>query len=50
MCPAFIWLEKGIPFAISLKGLATDEYHIFVESQGVVHRLKHEIRVLEQEV
>ena len=42
--------QRKYPFAISLKGLATDEYHIFVESQGVVHRLKHEIRVLEQEV
>lgn len=40
---------RKFPFAISLKELAPDEYHIFVESQNVVHRLKHEIRIVEKE-
>ena len=33
-------------FAISMAGLATDEYNIFVESRGVIHRLKNRIRVV----
>ena len=28
---------------------ASDEYHVFVESQDVVHQLKHEIRVTDKE-
>lgn len=42
--------RRKFPFAISLKELAPDEYHIFVESQNVVHRLKHEIRIVEKEL
>lgn len=42
--------QRKYPFAISLQGLAADEYHIFVESQDVVHRLKHEIRVIDKEL
>ncbi|MCD7824447.1 MAG: aryl-sulfate sulfotransferase [Clostridiaceae bacterium] len=32
--------------ACSLSGFAVDEYHIMVESRGVVHRLKNEIRIV----
>lgn len=35
------------PFAVSLRDFAVDEYHIYVESQGVVFRLKNEIRIME---
>ncbi len=41
--------KRKFPLAISLKGLASDEYHVFVESQDVVHQLKHEIRVTDKE-
>lgn len=34
------------PFAIPLNEMGIDEYHIYVESQGVVHRLKNEIRIV----
>lgn len=39
--------KNKFPFVISLTGLAIDEYHILVESQNVVHRLKNEIRIIE---
>lgn len=39
--------KSKFPFVISLTGLASDEYHILVESQDVVHRLKNEIRIID---
>ena len=36
-----------VSFAISMAEFAVDEYSIFVESRGVVHRLKNKIRVVE---
>lgn len=40
--------KSRFPMAISLAGLAKDEYNVFVESRDVVHRLKNDIRVVEE--
>lgn len=39
--------KRRFPMAISLEGLAKDEYSILIESRDVVHRLKNSIRVVE---
>ena len=40
--------KSRFPMAISLTGLAKDEYSVLVESRDVVHRLKNDIRVVEE--
>ncbi len=37
--------DKRCYFAIPLDGLAKDEYYVYVECQGVLHKLKNEIRI-----
>lgn len=39
-------VERRIFFAVSLDELAKEEYHVYVESQGVLHKLRNEIRVI----
>lgn len=36
------------PFAVSLREFQEDEYNIFVEYKNVVHRLKNEIRIVDE--
>ncbi len=40
--------RKRFPFAISLSGLAADEYCIYVESQNIAYPLKRKIRITEE--
>ena len=36
------------PFAVALEDLPKDEYYIYVERNGMVHKLKNEIRVVDE--
>ena len=36
------------PFAVALENLPKDEYYIYVERNGMVHKLKNEIRVVDE--